>query len=94
MVRILFISFNLVQAKDLVFFLGACEGTLSCSTCHLILDKDNYDLLKPPTDEENDMLDLAYGLQPTSRLGCQITVKENMDGWVFVVPKEVSDARG
>lgn len=93
MVRILYIKSSLVRNKFL-FFLGACEGTLSCSTCHLILDKNNYDLLKPPTDEENDMLDLAYGLQPTSRLGCQITVEENMDGWVFVVPKEVSDARG
>ncbi|RMZ96384.1 mitochondrial [Brachionus plicatilis] len=72
---------------------GACEGTLSCSTCHLILKKENYDQLKPPSDEENDMLDLAYGLEPTSRLGCQIIVEEKMDGWVFVVPNEVADAR-
>jgi hypothetical protein len=39
------------------------------------------------------MLDLAFGLKKTSRLGCQITVTENMKDWVFVVPKEVSDAR-
>jgi ferredoxin len=45
--------------------LGACEGTLSCSTCHLIFKKENYDTLKPPTDEENDMLDLAFGLTDT-----------------------------
>lgn len=45
--------------------LGACEGTLSCSTCHLILDKANFDALKPPNDEENDMLDLAFGLTET-----------------------------
>jgi ferredoxin len=44
---------------------GACEGTLSCSTCHLILEKANYEQLKEPTDEENDMLDLAYGLTET-----------------------------
>jgi ferredoxin len=44
---------------------GACEGTLSCSTCHLILEKDNYVKLKPPSDEENDMLDLAFGLSET-----------------------------
>ncbi|CAF0872088.1 unnamed protein product [Brachionus calyciflorus] len=73
---------------------GACEGTLSCSTCHLILRKEDYEQLKAPNDEENDMLDLAFGLTPTSRLGCQITVTDKMDGWVFVVPKDVSDARG
>lgn len=72
---------------------GACEGTLSCSTCHLILNKENYDKLKPPSDEENDMLDLAFGLCDTSRLGCQIIVNESMEGWTFVVPKEVADAR-
>lgn len=72
---------------------GACEGTLSCSTCHLILDQKDYDTLAPPTDEENDMLDLAFGLTETSRLGCQIVVTKSMDGWVFKVPKEVADAR-
>ena len=72
---------------------GACEGTLSCSTCHLILEKENYAKLKPPSDEENDMLDLAFGLTETSRLGCQVIVNEKMEGWTFVVPKEVSDAR-
>ena len=72
---------------------GACEGTLSCSTCHLILEKNHYDQLKPPSDEENDMLDLAYGLTDTSRLGCQIIVEEKMNDWTFVVPKEVKDAR-
>ena len=47
--------------------LGACEGTLSCSTCHLIFDPEVYDSLdlEPPSDEELDMLDLAYGLTDT-----------------------------
>ena len=72
---------------------GACEGTLSCSTCHLIFKEENFKKLKPPSDEENDMLDLAFGLTDTSRLGCQIIVKDFMDGWTLVVPKEVSDAR-
>jgi len=72
---------------------GACEGTLSCSTCHLILKEKEYDQLKEPSDEENDMLDLAFGLEDTSRLACQITIKENMDGWVFTLPQETVDAR-
>jgi ferredoxin len=45
--------------------IGACEGTLSCSTCHLIFKKENYETLKPASDEENDMLDLAFGLTET-----------------------------
>ena len=44
---------------------GACEGTLACSTCHLVFDEDVYKQLGPVTDEEMDMLDLAYGLTDT-----------------------------
>ncbi|CAH8618198.1 unnamed protein product [Schistosoma bovis] len=51
---------------------GACEGALACSTCHLIFAKEDFDNLRDPlTEEEQDMLDLAYGLTDTSRLGCQ-----------------------
>ncbi|KAI9560314.1 hypothetical protein GHT06_014331 [Daphnia sinensis] len=73
---------------------GACEGTLSCSTCHLIFKKEDYDKLPDkPSDEEMDMLDLAYGLCDTSRLGCQITLTESMDGIVVTIPAQVADAR-
>lgn len=45
---------------------GACEGTLACSTCHLIFKPDDYKKIPDkPTDEELDMLDLAYGLTDT-----------------------------
>jgi len=51
---------------------GACEGSLACSTCHVIIDDQAvYDALPEPDDDENDMLDLAFGLTETSRLGCQ-----------------------
>jgi ferredoxin len=66
---------------------GACEGTLACSTCHVVLDSENYKTLPEPVEEENDMLDLAFGLTPTSRLACQIVVEERMKGWLFIVPK-------
>lgn len=73
---------------------GACEGTLACSTCHLIFTEQNYECIpEKPTDEELDMLDLAYGLQDTSRLGCQVIVTESMEGWEIQVPEGVSDAR-
>lgn len=65
---------------------GACEGNMSCSTCHLIIDPGDYGRLPEPSEEEEDMLDLAFGLQPTSRLGCQIVVTEALDGLVVRLP--------
>eukprot|EP00112_Aurelia_sp_Birch-Aquarium-sp1_P003461 Seg1388.5 transcript_id=Seg1388.5/GoldUCD/mRNA.D3Y31 product="Adrenodoxin mitochondrial" protein_id=Seg1388.5/GoldUCD/D3Y31 len=70
---------------------GACEGTLACSTCHLVFRPDQYEKLglDPPSEEELDMLDLAYGLTDTSRLGCQIEVTEDMDGLELTIPVTV-----
>ena len=67
---------------------GACEGSLACSTCHIIVDKDWYDRLPPAAEDEEDMLDLAFGLTRTSRLGCQIVINEALDGLVVSLPKE------
>lgn len=44
---------------------GACEGSIACSTCHVTLDAESYDKLEEPEDDENDMLDLAFGLSDT-----------------------------
>jgi 2Fe-2S ferredoxin len=65
---------------------GACEGSLACSTCHVIVDGEWYDQLDPPTEEEEDMLDLAFGLTHTSRLGCQIRMTEDLDGLTVTLP--------
>ncbi len=65
---------------------GACEGSLSCSTCHIIVDPDWFDRLLDPTEDEEDMLDLAFGLAETSRLGCQIKMTEELDGLTVRLP--------
>ena len=65
---------------------GACEGAMACSTCHVIVDPDWYARLDAPTEDEEDMLDLAPGLKATSRLGCQIIVTEAMDGLTVHLP--------
>jgi 2Fe-2S ferredoxin len=67
---------------------GACEGSLACSTCHVIVEEDWYDKLKEPTEDEEDMLDLAFGLASTSRLGCQIIMTEELDGLTVTLPQE------
>ncbi|XP_027628634.1 adrenodoxin, mitochondrial [Tupaia chinensis] len=72
---------------------GACEGTLACSTCHLIFEKHIFEKLEPITDDENDMLDLAFGLTDRSRLGCQICLKKSRDNRTVRVPDAVADAR-
>ena len=65
---------------------GACEGSLACSTCHVIVDPEWHELLKDATEDEEDMLDLAFGLTQTSRLGCQIIMSDELDGLTVKLP--------
>ena len=65
---------------------GACEGSLACSTCHVVVEKEWFDKLAPASEDEEDMLDLAFGLTATSRLGCQIIMTEELDGLVVKLP--------
>ncbi|WFD33531.1 mitochondrial matrix iron-sulfur protein [Malassezia cuniculi] len=65
---------------------GACEGSIACSTCHVILEEDAYYQLEEPGDDENDMLDLAFGLTDTSRLGCQVRLTRELDGMTVQLP--------
>ena len=65
---------------------GACEGSLACSTCHVVIDPEWYEILKEASEDEEDMLDLAFGLTPTSRLGCQIIMTEELDGLTVLLP--------
>jgi len=57
---------------------GACEGVMACSTCHVIVDKCDFERLPPASDEEEDMLDFAAHATRTSRLACQIFLTEEM----------------
>ena len=73
---------------------GACGGTLACSTCHLIFEQKDFDKIpEKATDDELDLLDMAYGLTDTSRLGCQVDVTNEMDGIILEVPTDTFDAR-
>jgi 2Fe-2S ferredoxin len=65
---------------------GACEGSLACSTCHVIVESEYFDMLDEASEEEEDMLDLAFGLTHTSRLGCQIIMCDELDGLVVKLP--------
>lgn len=77
---------DIAQANELEME-GACGGSCACSTCHVIVeDPDLYDKMPEPDDDENDMLDLAFGLTETSRLGCQVKMAPELDGLVVKLP--------
>jgi ferredoxin-2, mitochondrial len=76
---------DIAQANNLEME-GACGGSCACSTCHVIVDPEYYDKIEEPDDDENDMLDLAFGLTETSRLGCQIIMTKELDGLRVALP--------
>jgi ferredoxin len=65
---------------------GTCEGQMACATCHVIIDAADFDRLPPASEEEEDMLDLAYATVRTSRLACQITLTDALDGMTVRIP--------
>src|SRR3569623_3787368 len=69
-----------IAHRNAVDLEGACEGSLACSTCHVVVEPEWFELLKEPTEDEEDMLDLAFGLPHTSRLGCLIIITPELDG--------------
>jgi 2Fe-2S ferredoxin len=75
-----------IAHKHKVDIEGACEGSLACSTCHVVVDPSWYGKLADATEDEEDMLDLAFGLTKTSRLGCQIVMTPELDGLVVRLP--------
>jgi 2Fe-2S ferredoxin len=67
---------------------GTCDGSLACATCHVIVEPADMARLDEASAEEEDMLDLATGVRPTSRLGCQIVLTEALDGLTVHLPAE------
>src|SRR5271169_6913074 len=64
-----------------------CGGACACSTCHVYVDESWREKVGEPAPMEEDMLDFAYGVQPNSRLSCQIKVREEIDGLILRTPE-------
>jgi 2Fe-2S ferredoxin len=65
-----------------------CGGACSCATCHVHVDEAWTEKVGPPSPMEEDMLDFAFDVRPTSRLSCQIKVTEELDGLVVHTPAQ------
>ncbi|CAK8163363.1 2Fe-2S ferredoxin [Candidatus Xenohaliotis californiensis] len=88
------IGISLLEASQLnanTSMSGACGGAMACTTCHVALDSEWYNKVPEISEEENDMLDMAFNVQPTSRLGCQIMLTEDMDGMIVNIPEDIED---
>lgn len=78
---------DLAQADDQPLE-GICEGQMACSTCHVIVHPEDFAQLKAAEEMEEDMLDLAACITPTSRLACQITLDDKMEQLRVKIPAE------
>jgi ferredoxin len=73
---------------------GACEGVMACSTCHVIVEPRDFAKLPSASEEEEDLLDLAAHAAPTSRLGCQIMLTEDLDSLDVRIPPAATNWMG
>ena len=65
-----------------------CGGACACATCHVYVAKEWIEKLPPKEDSEEDMLDFAFDVKDNSRLSCQITVSDELDGLVVNMPEK------
>ena len=73
---------------------GTCEGQMACSTCHVIVDAQDFAKLPPAVEEEEDMLDLAAGATRYSRLACQIWLSETLETLTVRIPADAKNMQG
>ena len=65
-----------------------CGGACACATCHVYVDEKWFDKLQKKEDAEQDMLDMAFEPNKFSRLACQITITDDLDGMVVKMPSK------
>ena len=65
-----------------------CGGGMACATCHVYVKDEWYDKIPKKTDGEEDMLDMAFEPNKSSRLSCQITITDELDGLVVKMPSK------
>jgi len=74
------------QRNNVSSIVAECGGSCTCATCLVHVDEKWFPIVGPPSTEEEDMLDFAFEVTPTSRLSCQIKVTEALDGLIVRTP--------
>ncbi len=65
-----------------------CGGSMACATCHVYVKDDWYNKLDEKSEGEDDMIDQAYDPKKNSRLSCQITVSDKIEGLIVLLPEK------
>jgi len=74
------------QRNNVASIVAECGGSCTCATCLVHVDEAWFEKVGPPSAEEEDMLDFAFEVKPTSRLSCQIKVTQDLDGLIVRTP--------
>tara|TARA_X000001036_G_C19931437_1_gene501931 strand:+ start:126 stop:434 length:309 start_codon:yes stop_codon:yes gene_type:complete len=77
-----------VARKKNIDIEGSCQGSLACSTCHILISKKWINKIYPAKIEEKEMLGIIPNLKNNSRLGCQIKLTKSLDGLEIILPKK------
>jgi ferredoxin len=75
-----------VAHENGVELLGACDGACACGTCHVYIDQEHLALIERAGENEENVLDIVFGLQDNSRLACQVVVCKELDGAIIEIP--------
>ena len=67
---------------------AACGGGMACATCHVYVTEDWFDRLPKKEDGEEDMIDIAFEPKKNSRLSCQLTVSDELNGLIVNIPSK------
>ena len=76
---------DIARKKDIEIE-GSCEGSLACTTCHVLIDEKWINKLAPANEEEKEMLGLLPDIKKNSRLGCQVRLTKHVDGITITIP--------
>ena len=76
-----------VAEQNNIELIGACGGSCACGSCHVYIDEETLKKIESPKEDEENVLDVVFNIQPNSRLACQVVVSEEMDGAIITIPE-------
>ncbi len=75
-----------VIKENNINLIGACDGACACGTCHVLIDEETLSKIEPAKEDEENILDIVFGIQHNSRLACQVIITEQMEDAIITIP--------